>query len=140
MWNLVIGIRNPRRGIQNLRLSWIPLHGANALTWEEFVTLERSVVESVVKRERLNVKEVDLFKAVDRWTTKEVERQGVTADGKVKRRLLGEEIVKAIRFPVMSQKEFASFVLDCDILTKKEIGFMMKHFGNTTTTTTTSFI
>ena len=99
----------------------------NALTSEEFVTLERSVVESVVKRERLNVKEVDLFKAVDRWATKDVERQGVTPDGKVKRRLLGEEIVKAIRFPVMSQKEFASFVLDCDILTKKEIGFMMKH-------------
>ena len=25
--NLVPGIRNPRRGIQNQRLSWIPLHG-----------------------------------------------------------------------------------------------------------------
>ena len=101
----------------------------NALTSEEFVTLERSIVESVVKRERLNAKEVDLFKAVDRWATKEVERQGLTADGVVKRKILGEEIVKAIRFPVMSQKEFASVVVDCDILTKKEIGFMMKHYG-----------
>ena len=100
----------------------------NALTSEEFVTLERSVVESVVKRERLNVKEVDLFKAVDRWVTKEVERQRLTPDGKVKRRILGEEIVKAIRFPVMSPKEFAS-VLDCEILTKKQIVFMMKHYG-----------
>ena len=101
----------------------------NALTSEEFVTLERSVVESVVKRERLNVKEVDLFKAVDRWATKEVERQGLTLDGVVKRRILGEETVKAIRFPVMSQKEFASVVVDCDILTKKEFGLMMKHYG-----------
>ena len=101
----------------------------NALTSEEFVTLERSLVESVAKRERLNVKEVDLFKAVDRWATKEVERQGLTPDGVVKRRILGEEIVKAIRFPVMSQKEFALVVVDCDILTKKEIGFMMKHYG-----------
>ena len=100
-----------------------------ALTSEEFVTLERSVVESVVKRESLSVKEVDLFKAVDRWATKEVERQGLTADGVVKRRILGEEIVKAIRFPVMSQKEFASVVVDCDILTKKEFGLMMKHYG-----------
>ena len=99
-----------------------------ALTSEEFVTLEKSVVESVVKRERLNVKEVDLFKAVDRWVTKEVERQRLTPDGKVKRRILGEEIVKAIRFPVMSPKEFAS-VLDCEILTKKQIVFMMKHYG-----------
>ena len=100
----------------------------NALTSQEFVTLERSVVESVVKRESLSVKEVDLFKAVDRWATKEVERQGLTTDGVVKRRILGEEIVKAIRFPVMSQKEFAS-VLDCDILTKKQIVFMMKYYG-----------
>ena len=101
----------------------------NALTSEEFVTLERSVVESVVRRESLSVKEVDLFKAVDRWATKEVERQGLTPDGVVKRRILGEETVKAIRFPVMSQKEFASVVVDCDILTKKEIGLMMKHYG-----------
>ena len=100
-----------------------------ALTSEEFFTLERSLVESVAKRERLNVKEVDLFKAVDRWATKEVERQGLTLDGVVKRRILGEETVKAIRFPVMSQKEFASVVVDCDILTKKEIGLMMKHYG-----------
>ena len=27
-WNPVPGIRNPRRGIQNPRLPWIPLHGA----------------------------------------------------------------------------------------------------------------
>ena len=101
----------------------------NALTSEEFVTLERSVVESVVKRESLSVKEVDLFKAVDRWATKEVERQGLTPDGVVKRRILGEETVKAVRLPVMSQKEFASVVVDCDILTKTEIGFMMKHYG-----------
>ena len=107
----------------------IDAHTENSLTSEEFVTLERSVIESVVKRESLNVKEVELFKAVDRWATKEVERQGLTPDGVVKRRILGEEIVKAIRFPVMSQKEFASVVVDCDILTKKEIGFMMKHYG-----------
>ena len=100
----------------------------NALTSEEFVTLERSVVESVVKRERLNVKEVDLFKAVDRWATKEVERQRLSPAGEVKGRILGEEIVEAIRFPVMSQKEFASVVVDCEILTKREIGFMMKHY------------
>ena len=36
-----------------------------AVTSDEFVTVERSLVESVVKREVLNVKEVELFKAVD---------------------------------------------------------------------------
>ena len=108
----------------------IELHTEEAVTSDDFVTLERSIVESVVKTERLNVKEVDLFKAVDRWATKEVERQGLTPDGEVKRRVLGEEIVNAIRFPVMSYNEFASVVLDCDILTKRELGAMIKHYGD----------
>ena len=108
----------------------IELHTVEAVTSDDFVTLERSIVESVVKRERLNVKEVDLFKAVDRWASKEVERQGLTPDGEVKRRVLGEVIVNAIRFPVMSYNEFASVVLDCDILTKRELGVMIKHYGD----------
>ena len=108
----------------------IEWHTEEATTSDDFVTLERSIVESVVKTERLSVKEVDLFKAVDRWATKEVERQGLTPDGEVKRRVLGEEIVNAIRFPVMSYNEFASVVLDCDILTKRELGAMIKHYGD----------
>ena len=79
-----------------------------AVTSDGFVTVERPVVESVVKRERLNVKEVELFKAVDRWATKESERQGITPEGNGKRRILGEESVKAIRFPPMPLKEFTS--------------------------------
>ena len=110
--------------------SVIDWHTEEAVTSDDFVTLERSIVESVVKRERLNVKEVDLFKAVDRWANRAVERQGLTPDGKVKRKVLGEEIVKAIRFPVMSYNEFASVVLDCCILTKGELIFLIKHYGD----------
>ena len=93
-----------------------------------------------MKREVLNVKEVELFKAVDRWATKESERQGLTSDGDVKRRILGEDIVKAVRFPLMSQKEFGSVVLDCDILNKKEIVDMMKHYSDVSLKSPLSFI
>ena len=110
--------------------SVIESHTEEAVTSDDFVTLERSIVESVVKRERLNVKEVDLFKAVDRWANRAVEKQGLTPDSKVKRKVLGEEIVKAIRFPVMSYNEFASVVLDCCILTKGELIFLIKHYGD----------
>jgi len=105
-----------------------------AVTSDEFVALERSVVESVVKREKLNVKEVELFKAVDRWATKESERQGITLDSDAKRRILGETIVKSIRFPSMSQKEFVSVVFDVNILTFKEISDVMKHYSGVLTT------
>ncbi|KAL9956914.1 hypothetical protein ACROYT_G038474 [Oculina patagonica] len=104
-----------------------------AVTSDEFVTLERSLVESVVKRERLNVKEVELFKAVERWAIKESERQGTAHDEEAKRRILGEEIVKAIRFPLMSEKEFVSVVFDSRILTLEEVGDMMKHYNHVLT-------
>ena len=117
----------------------IEMHTEEAVTSVEFVTLERSLVESVVKRERLRVKEVELFKAVDRWATKESERQGITPDGGAKRRILGEEIVKEIRFPLMTQKEFVSFVFDSRVLDFQEISDMMKHYSDVSLTLPLAF-
>ena len=111
-----------------------------AVTSDDFVTLERSLIESVVKRERLTVKEVDLFKAVDRWATKESERQGITADGESKRRIIGEDIVKAIRFPLMSQKEFVSVGLDSRILNFGEMSDLMKFYNDVELTSPLPFI
>ena len=111
-----------------------------AVTSDDFVTLERSLIESVVKRERLTVKEVDLFKAVDRWATKESERQGITADVESKRRIIGEDTVKAIRFPVMSEKEFVSVVLDCRILNFGEMSELMKYYNGVELTSPLPFI
>ncbi|XP_022802884.1 BTB/POZ domain-containing protein 6-like [Stylophora pistillata] len=109
----------------------IERHTNEALTSDEFVTVERSVVESVVKKEVLNVKEVELFKAVDRWATKECEKKSPMAlsNGEQKRQILGDEIVKAIRFPLMSEKIFMSVVLDSQILTLSEVEHMIKHYS-----------
>ena len=96
----------------------------------EFATIERSLLEEIVKRDSLTIKEVELFKAVDLWASKESERQGLTPDGNVKRIILGETIVKQIRFPVMEEKEFACVVLDSELLTLQEVANMMKHFNS----------
>ena len=108
----------------------IDQHTEEAVKSEGFVTIQRSVLEELVERDSLNVKEMELFKAVDCWASKECEKQSLAAEGSVKRRILGERIVKAIRFPVMEEKEFADVVLDCDILTKKESFDMMKFFNS----------
>ena len=100
-----------------------------AVTSDGFISVERSVVESVVKREKLSVTELKLYKAVDGWAAAEVQRQGLTPDGKTKRRILGDDIVKAIRFPLISQKDFMSVVFDSDVLTIHEVGNMMKHYS-----------
>ena len=101
-----------------------------AVKSECFETIERSLLVAVVKHDNLTIKEIELFKAVDLWATKECERQGLAADGKAKRKILGQEIIKAIRFPIMDEKEFASVVLDSKILTKEEIVSVIKHLNS----------
>ena len=111
----------------------IDMHTEEAVTSDHFVVAERSLVESIVKREELNVKEVELFKAVDRWAEKKIEQQGIISDGNAKRRIIGEEILKEIRFPLMSLAEFAVFVTDSNILNMQEVVDMMKHYGQVLT-------
>ena len=71
-----------------------------------------------------------MFQAVDRWATRQCEKQGFAADGQTKRRILGEEVIKAIRFPVMTAKEFADVVLDTSILHLEEVTPLFKSFNS----------
>ena len=96
---------------------------------EGFETIERSLLEDIVARDSLTIKEVALFKAVDGWATKQCEKQGLVADGKVKRRIIGERAIKAIRFPLMTIEEFASVVIDTNLLTTEETNGLFKFFA-----------
>ena len=101
-----------------------------AVKSEGFATIERSLLEAVVVRDTLSIKEVNLFKAVNLWATNECERQGLTNDGENKRRILGESIVKGIRFPVMKADEFANVVIDSKILTPEEVIPFFKYYNS----------
>ena len=107
-----------------------------AVKSDGFGEIERSLLETVVKRDTLTIEEIELFKAVDLWATKECERQRLTADGSVKRGMLGEEIVKAIRFPTMKQEDFSTVVLDSDLLKKAEIKNIIKRLSSVSTSST----
>ena len=100
-----------------------------AVKSDGFATIERSLLEAVVVRDTLTIEEIELFKAVDLWATKKCERQGLAADGASKRRILEEQHIKRIRFPKMKLEEFASVVLDSDILTKEEVFSIIKHLS-----------
>ena len=95
-----------------------------------FVTIERSLLEHVVDRETLNIKEIKLFKAVNLWATQRCEEQSLSTDGSEKRRIFGERIVKGIRFPVMTQPEFADVILDSKILTPDECFTIVKYLNS----------
>ena len=101
-----------------------------ALKSDGFQTIEKALLEALVQRETLQIKEVELFKACDRWAIKQCRKQGLATDGELKRRVLGEEIIKAIRYAVMKQEEFAGVVLDAKILTPDEIVTFFKFFSS----------
>ena len=101
-----------------------------AVKSDGFATIERSLLEAVVKRDSLNIDEVNLFKASDFWAAKNCEKQGLAANGTVKRKILGEKIVKEIRFPTMKQEDFALVALESKILTAEEIVRVIKHINS----------
>ena len=101
-----------------------------AVKSDGFATIERPLLEVLVERETLEIEEVELFKGVVEWSTKVSKKRGIVADGQEKRRILGERIVKALRFPVMKQEEFASVVIDSKILTYDEVADVIKYFNS----------
>ena len=55
-----------------------------AVESEGFETIGRSLLEEVVARDNLSIKEVSLFQAVDRWATTQCEKQGLAEEGPIK--------------------------------------------------------
>ena len=100
-----------------------------AVNSDGFEMIEKSLLEGVIARDNLKIKEVALFQAVVRWATKQCEKQGLVADGKVKRRIIGEKAIKAIRFPSMTMEEFASVVIDTNLLTTGETNGLFQFFA-----------
>ncbi|XP_078354445.1 BTB/POZ domain-containing protein 6-like [Oculina patagonica] len=94
----------------------------------EFQSMDRSFLRQLVERNTLSIREVKLFKAVDCWAEEECKRQQLKADGSVKRQILGEEIVKNVRFPIMKQEELRDVVLPSKILSQEEAREVMKYF------------
>ena len=101
-----------------------------ALKSDGFEMIDKTLLEAFVQRETLQIREVELFKGCDRWAINQCRKQGLATDGELKRRVLGEKIIKAIRYTVMKQEEFAGVVLDAKILTPDEIVTFFKCFSS----------
>ena len=93
----------------------------DALQSETFPSITRGLLEEVVKRDDLTIREIDLFQAVDRWATAECERKDLEPVKDSKRIVIGEEVLSNIRFPLMSQGQFAEKVPCSGLLSKDEI-------------------
>ena len=103
-------------------------HTEQAIKSDEFVKIDRSILEALVDRDCLNIQEINLFEAVNNWAEYQCKLKGLVADGCVKRDIIGENIVAKIRFPVMRKSEFVSVVLDCNILLPHEAFDLSRYY------------
>ena len=79
-------------------------------------TLSHVTLVSLLKRDSLYTKECPLFDAVKHWAEAKCEQNSVEPTGEAMRAFLGEA-VNFIRFPTMSQQDFAEQVVPTGILT-----------------------
>ena len=97
---------------------------------EAFCNIGSQTLNTLLKRNTLAIAEVDLFKAVLRWTDNECARQGmrIEDDKMARRRVLGDSVYE-IRFLEMSEKDFATITFASEILTDAEVVSIFRKFN-----------
>ena len=98
----------------------IDLKTSEAIVSDAFTDITQSTLAEFLKRESLNVKEVDLFKAVVKWSKAECLRQGKESSTENKRAVMGNAIHQ-IRFASMTLEEFGQNVSRSGLLTLAEV-------------------
>ena len=92
------------------------------LNSEAFCDIGLHTMNALLKKKILAVTEVELFKAVLKWTDSECARQGINIeeDKTARRRILGDSVYE-IRFLAMPYEDIVKYVSPTEILTYKEI-------------------
>ena len=93
-----------------------------SLNSEAFCDIGLHTLNALLKKESLAVTEVELFKAVLKWTDSECERQGmnIEEDKTARRRILGDSVYE-IPFLDMTHEDIVKYVSPTKILTSKEM-------------------
>ena len=120
------------KGLENVCWEIIDYNAQEIIANESFRDLKHEHLHSFLERSSLCVKEALLFEAVDRWAEKRCEESNVTVGGTNKRSVLGEDLLKLIRFSLMSPEEFSEIVLPTDILLTTEVIDVFKQFTSVT--------
>lgn len=115
-------------GLENVCWEIIDYNAQEIVVHESFLHLHHEYLLPFLQRSSLRVKETSLFKAVDIWAAKRCEESNMTVDGANKRSVLGEDLLKLIRFPLMSPKEFSEVVMPTEILLTTEVIDVFKGF------------
>ncbi|XP_020898782.1 BTB/POZ domain-containing protein 6-like [Exaiptasia diaphana] len=102
---------------------------AQAISSDDFLEINHGVITALLSRETLTVEEVDLFKAVKKWSEKECIRMNLPPLPENIRKVLSVALY-LVRFPVMTLEEFASDAAVSGILTQDETIAVFLYHGS----------
>ncbi|CAF0758042.1 unnamed protein product [Didymodactylos carnosus] len=101
-------------------LDVIDKNASDALTASEFYYLDLDTLCAILKRDTLGIREIKLYNSVIQWAKHQCSKNKLESTTENIRNTLGQGL-KLIRFPLMSQEEFASGPAQSGILNDKEI-------------------
>lgn len=89
----------------------------------QFPNINRNVLEIILRIEKLNIAEIEIFNATMQWAERGCQRLRIEVNSINKRTILGD-LLKLIRFPIMTQYEFGQLCIakERELLTTQEIG------------------
>ena len=97
-------------------------------------SLNQEMLASLSKRETLQInKELELFEAMKHWAKKRCRAEGLEPTGEAMRRALGN-VEDLVRWPTISQQDFAFYVEPTDMLTDKESLDIFRYYSGAATT------
>ncbi|ELU02862.1 hypothetical protein CAPTEDRAFT_210697 [Capitella teleta] len=98
-----------------------------ALAAEGFTDIDLETLTAVLQRDTLGIREVKLFKAVCRWAEAECVRKGLELTPANQREVLGD-VLRLIRFPLMTVEEFAVEAAQSGLLGDREVVSLFLNF------------
>jgi len=94
----------------------------------EFRTLPAADVEAIVKRNGLNISEIDIFEAIVDWAKAELKKSDTAESPEASRKVLAD-ILPHVRFPIMSTQDIAVKVNPSKILEPQQVLDLFTYLG-----------
>ena len=104
---------------------------ASTFQTDGFLETTEDIICDILKRDTLNISEIDLYKCIIRWAKEECKRRELIESDENIRKILRKNIICLIRFPLMRIEEFANEVAskNLKILNECEIIKMFLYFN-----------
>ena len=109
-------------------LKLISKNAGQIVKMDAFLDLSLNSLKEILKLDKLMVKEIDLFLAVDKWCKQRLKQEGTQVSVQAQQEMLGDAIY-LIRFPTMSLQDFGKHCSMSGLLTSEQVVHVLHYLS-----------